>query len=683
MDSTLMPGAAPPQPPASGKPRIPYACEACRVAKVKCQPSNTEDICRRCAISKRECIFKTGPRMRRRRSKLHPAATRTTPPPSAPSKTFTIDVPMSAAEDGGDMDPLESFETLRESHEGFLDDIVPEDSSDTTFTQPSSSSTGRGTFSSTPSAGSQSVHGFSSIQPQFNLDSATSLLHYFREAMLPFFPFVVIPPDASVPMLARERPFVLLAILAAASGGRSLQGHSLYDGEFRKVLGLKFVSGGERNLELLVGLLIYTAWYPFHLRPRNRQALQYIRMASDIAHDLELDQAPDHVDAAAIRSDEKQMAGMRAYLACYCLYSSLATAWNKRNTMPYQQWTTVCCDVLGVMEPADPPASWTQDQTLVWIVRLGHLVQEAMLINKIERKAQNGQLHSLLMVKGMEAQLVEWRGQIPVELLSQPIIHMTNSFAEIALYGYPLLRFYFPRSTRREQLVPEEHVEPSRLLTCARLLRTWYDHINSLPASEFASFTSIGWGFFVMAIIVGLRLSFPMPDTCPGWDHAAARQVMDLGSFLEKFSSDDDKGGETLVPASKRQATDVLSASRVVVGVVWRKYKRRLETLQRAETAGPPAPMPPDMDQNRIRCPMLDGSLDEYLPGWDNTFLDSGNLLNPPPPVPSGPADTGSGTRTGTGPLLDMQPVDFHDLWATMTTGWTQGELGDIDFSNM
>lgn len=60
--------------------------------------------------------------------------------------------------------------------------------------------------------------------------------------------------------LARARPFVLLAMLAAASSARSLQGHGLYDQEFRKVLGLKLVSGGERSVELLVGLLIYCAW---------------------------------------------------------------------------------------------------------------------------------------------------------------------------------------------------------------------------------------------------------------------------------------------------------------------------------------------------------------------------------------------------------------------------------------
>lgn len=77
-----------------------------------------------------------------------------------------------------------------------------------------------------------------------------------------FFPVFSVPDGATVPDLARDRPFVLLALLAAASGSRTALrgGGSLYDEEFRKILGLKFVAGGERSVELLVGLLVYSAW---------------------------------------------------------------------------------------------------------------------------------------------------------------------------------------------------------------------------------------------------------------------------------------------------------------------------------------------------------------------------------------------------------------------------------------
>lgn len=115
-------------------------------------------------------------------------------------------------------------------------------------TPPASSTTGQ-------SQSIEDLHG----KPQFNLASAESLLESFR-VMLGRLPCITLAPDATVPQLAAQKPFLLLAILAAASGSRTLQGHTLYDTEFRKVLGLKFVAGGERTLELLQGLLIYCGW---------------------------------------------------------------------------------------------------------------------------------------------------------------------------------------------------------------------------------------------------------------------------------------------------------------------------------------------------------------------------------------------------------------------------------------
>jgi hypothetical protein len=98
------------------------------------------------------------------------------------------------------------------------------------------------------------------IKPQFNLNSAEKLLSTFRDDLLPNSPCVVLRPGIDVRSMSKESPFVLLAILAVTSCITHLQGHSLYDEEFRKVLGIKFVTGGERSVELLQGLLVYCSW---------------------------------------------------------------------------------------------------------------------------------------------------------------------------------------------------------------------------------------------------------------------------------------------------------------------------------------------------------------------------------------------------------------------------------------
>jgi hypothetical protein len=203
-------------------------------------------------------------------------------------------------------DLADNMESLRARHETYLDDLLPPASDEyasyseytddeveetassrcrpgsiagtSSASHASSLPVGASALSTPPSslsigaAGAQgkkkSAMASLGVRPQFNRDSAEKLLAEFETRMLLHFPAVAPPfmPGQSgeagftVPNLAQTKPFVLLAILAAASGSRTLQGHSLYDDEFRKILGLKFVAGGERSIELLQGLVVYTAW---------------------------------------------------------------------------------------------------------------------------------------------------------------------------------------------------------------------------------------------------------------------------------------------------------------------------------------------------------------------------------------------------------------------------------------
>ena len=146
----------------------------------------------------------------------------------------------------------DSFETLRETHGKAMDSLFPD-------SYPSNTTSDSGSFP-TPATSSSNFHSLQDFaKPRFNKSSADQLLESFH-SMLPYFPCIVLPANASVSELASSAPFVLLSILTAASASRTLQGHSLYDDEFRKVLALKFVAGGERSIEILQGILIYCAW---------------------------------------------------------------------------------------------------------------------------------------------------------------------------------------------------------------------------------------------------------------------------------------------------------------------------------------------------------------------------------------------------------------------------------------
>ncbi|KAM0355766.1 hypothetical protein ACHAPU_000152 [Fusarium lateritium] len=539
-------------------------------------------------------------------------------PPPAPSKTFTIDFEVPTLPDVD-----ESFDSLRDSHAQFIESIFPPGPDTDLSSYEDSPPTGFPTPSSSHTHSIQSLH----AKPQFNLDSAESLLVSFR-GMLVHYPCIVLKPEETVSSLAATRPFVLLAILAAASGSRTLQGHTLYDEEFRKVLGLKFVAGGERSMGLLQGILIYCAWYPFHLRPKNRQTLQYYRMAGDLSNDLELDQdVPDLNGIIPGGMDSTQLDRIRAYLAYHYAVSNFMFSWSKMNhAVPvWSPWTANCCELLQRHAEVDG------DVSLSYLVRLANMTTTANTSIRYNDPQMNQQVQ--LMLLGLEAQHKEMKEDMIPHLARSAPIKQAHLFFDVFLQGGAI--FYLTRSnTKQPHFV---HHSPARLVRCVNNLRALLDHLQNLD--NFANFTSVDWLKFILAVILAVRLSFPIPDV-PDWDHAWARSVLRFDEFLNGMCD----GPEELTPASKR--VDVLSASRVVLRVVKAKYERRMAIL-----AAP-------MLSTRVAaqgCPMWDRALEPYISAWDADF---------------------NTTSTMPTPTMDMegeQPM-YHDLWATMTMGWANDD---------
>ncbi|KAI0877933.1 hypothetical protein GGS24DRAFT_65073 [Hypoxylon argillaceum] len=718
-------------PPPQGRQKMNYACEACRAAKTKCQPGPQPDICKRCSEFKRECIFRTGPRTRRTKaSRVDPEAA--IPPPPGPSKTFSIDFEVPAAEDLND-----GLEMLRQQHERFLEDLVPSDGDDEDAQQVLGDTTSLGStqlsepktfsFNDMSSSPSVSLSGSSTtwtsgparrpksnltsnlgIKPQFNLDSATKLLTSFRD-MLPHLPCLVLPEDANVRSLARDSPFVLLAILAVTSCSSSLQGHSLYDEEFRKVLGLKFVAGGERSLELLQGILIYCSWYPFHLRPKNKQSFQYMRMGVDIVHDLELEQEPD-LDLFSITPEQhaRKLDNIRALLGCYYGMSTFSVTWGKvSSTLRYSPQLARCVDAL------EQSSELEQDHHLVWLVRLQYIFEELVeaqrSFDRGPRDYQSEMQRNLIRV-GLEAQFRDFKERMPARYAATTSILLESLVTEAYMLAPPLLRI--PRRLGPKDVA--ETVPAPRLLHAARKVRALFDHItSSLPSrgigGGFAGLSGADYGRFIVAVILAYRLSFPMLGICRDYDVAQGRRILDLGEMLRRIidapgggdADDDGDGGGGEVQGDgdgkgkgkKPRKSDAVSALRIVLGSVRGKFEEKSAALEAMSAAA--AASEEWMGRNlRSTCPMINGSLDQYIPLWAGQPSAAGasyattsgmmtdalsSVLGVDPGTPfAGPMGQ---MGLGAGGLEDKQLM-YHDLWATMTMGWA-GDIGEVNMEDI
>ncbi|KAJ2969630.1 hypothetical protein NUW58_g9941 [Xylaria curta] len=540
------------------------------------------------------------------------------------------------------------------------------------------------------------------IKPQFNLDSATKLLVSFRD-MLPHLPCLVLPEDADVRSLARNSPFILLAILAVTSCSSSLQGHSLYDEEFRKVLGLKFVAGGERSLELLQGVLIYCAWYPFHLRPKNKQSFQYLRMAVDIVHDLEMEQEPelDLLSTAPERCARK-LEDIRALLSCYYSMSTFSVTWGKTsNILRYSPQLSRCAEAL------EQKSELEQDHHLVWLVRLQYIFEELVEVQRNfdrgPRDHQSEMQRNIIRV-GLDAQFRDFKQRMPENCGSMTSILLVSLLTEAFIVAPPLFRM--PRKFGGKDIT--ETIASDRLLYAAHKIRAVFYHTTSLAPREFGGLSGPDYARFIVTVIIAYRLSFPMLAICREYDVAQGRRILDLGEMLRRLieAPDDEaqeegdlkgKGGQRggAGTAKKPRKSDAVSALRVVLRSVRLKFEEKSAALEAMSAAATGEELTTSRDFGSV-CPMLNGSLDQYIPLWagqqsggsyaTSQTSSSGmvtDALSSVLGVDQGTPFAGPMGQMGLGMgTFEDKTLMYHDLWATMTMGWA-GDIGEVNMEDI
>jgi hypothetical protein len=109
------------------------------------------------------------------------------------------------------------------------------------------------------------------------LELAQLLLDRFRGDAAQHFPFVVVPSGVALGTLRRNAPFLFLAIVATMIFDNPLLQHQLGE-EVQQQAFQKAMLGAEKSVDILQGLLIYTAWYCHFYRRDKQQVFPSIRL---------------------------------------------------------------------------------------------------------------------------------------------------------------------------------------------------------------------------------------------------------------------------------------------------------------------------------------------------------------------------------------------------------------------
>lgn len=243
-------------------------------------------------------------------------------------------------------------------------------------------------------------------------------------------------------------------------------------------------------------------------------------------------------------------------------------------------------------------------------------------------------LHDRVSYETIAKQAVDSTNSFPVP------IKLQSFYVSLCLDSGNLL--HLPKSSQLDSVqAPLVTVSAlPKVYRAVETLRQFFKLVLDLPDSGFVPFTRMDWAKLIFATILALRLSFPFPG-CPEYDDEWARSQLHFEAFLDTFVAD-----PGLTGTSKK--VDVLSASRVVMGLVKDKYAQRMDAYiakkktQEAEISRP-----------SFGCPFLDGSMEKAVT-WDTMEA------NPEP-------------------LLAQGRPGFTDLWTTMTTEWMNTDVADLE----
>ncbi|TVY32046.1 Transcriptional regulator [Lachnellula subtilissima] len=258
------------------------------------------------------------------------------------------------------------------------------------------------------------------------LEKAEESVQYFRSTASNS-PFVIISPDTSIDYLRRQKPFLLLTVLAMATVN-NMKLQKLLDQEIRDTLGRRVFMSGEKSLDLLQGILIYLTWHHFFFEPEHQQIYQLCQLAASMAIDLEItasQQDRTHTPSTSFNllsviaespvklSSSQDAEAKRAFLGCYYITSTLCIGLRKPNNIKYTTYTEECCQVLAAAQ------EFESDALIPYFVRLQKLAHD---INQTFDYDGHQDLASLdpvrveMLVKAFKQQLSEFEKTFPAEI---------------------------------------------------------------------------------------------------------------------------------------------------------------------------------------------------------------------------------------------------------------------------
>ncbi|CAO1606402.1 hypothetical protein XANCAGTX0491_009900 [Xanthoria calcicola] len=499
---------------------VPRACEACRTRKIKCKPplTSSSPLCECCAASNRECIFIPRSNKRRRRrtdarvTELEKQIEALGALVNQQNQHASSERPRIAEDD--------------EEPPGQLDVLMQVDQSpdDSHLPIPNSSSC----------SGTLATVGASLWDPQdkpiddvidrglISIEDASRLLARYTDELFPHFPIVPLPEGVTLLEMRRQKPVLLLAILAAAAGTSHADQNMQLNLEIQQTYANLVVMQGEKSLELLQSILITTTWLCPPDRFDQLKFYQYLHMAWSMALDIGLDQksrsSPLVTQDAQRQCSKSHEGGLledrRTLLSCYIMCSMVSVALRRQSMVRFSSPMAESVDLLEFSSHSYP-----SDRRLCAWVRLQRIMEQYSTAISWDDSPSMGSLAEPRVqytISGFHKQLKGWKESLAPGVLNQSLLifyHVNTVYVhELAMYvdhdpedfKSPFMVKSVPRGAGGENLLP---VYIDALSTVQSSTQALLDAFLLLDADGLRALPIVNYVRVTYAIVVLTKLS--------------------------------------------------------------------------------------------------------------------------------------------------------------------------------
>ncbi|KAJ9499672.1 hypothetical protein H2202_004662 [Exophiala xenobiotica] len=346
----------------------------------------------------------------------------------------------------------------------------------------------------------------------------------FRTSFNQYFPYVIIPPQATTAYIRASKPFLFRTCIAVASHADPLVQRQIAE-ELLRYIGERMLLKAEKSLDILQGILVFISWYQYY-NLLNPQLMNLLHLASAMTIDLGLNR-PSHVGpwpptgividtnqlihGKPVRQGIQTSDERRALLGLYFFTANLSASFKSLDFMQWTQHLDDCCTSLTVA------AEYPSDVEAVQAVQLTRMLDRySPYTGAISPK----HVPIKTFIRCFQEDLQRIKQGLPASLAENKLFNMQLLSAELAI---------FEIVATSEQGAPLERAQALHM--SLGTIDSLIDLFSKLPASTLPHLTFLTWVHILHCCILSAKLSFLVVD---GWDlqyvlgtlEAAVRQSM-------------------------------------------------------------------------------------------------------------------------------------------------------------